>query len=98
MLAYTSECGIFVNVKLFDFKSVLDGESLRWAVDGSDADLDGVWRSLVTGEVLMYLDWYEDEPEASEDCLILHGQRRLLSSEDCSANRFHVCEFNSKWF
>ncbi|XP_060067929.1 perlucin-like protein [Ylistrum balloti] len=68
--------------------------TLYW-LDGSDLEVEHVWRWMTTGDVLTFTDWAPTEPNMAEneDCLILWGASKFQMGDNaCSNKRNYICQ------
>ncbi|KAI8120437.1 C-type lectin 37Da [Lucilia cuprina] len=66
-------------------------------LSGSDLDSEGLWIWYNTGEVMIYADWFEGQPDnfmGIEHCahLLSIGSKYRMNDEDCKSRRNYICQ------
>ncbi|XP_069121863.1 perlucin-like protein [Argopecten irradians] len=69
--------------------------SIHYWLDGSDLEVEHVWKWMSTGANLTFTDWAPNEPNMgeNEDCLILWGASKFqMGDNTCSNKRNYICQ------
>ncbi|XP_060068110.1 perlucin-like protein, partial [Ylistrum balloti] len=72
-----------------------DAASRIYWIDGTDLEVEHVWRWASTGEILTYTDWSTGEPTntGAENCLLLWGQQNFkMGDNPCGASWNYICK------
>ncbi|XP_033732130.1 perlucin-like protein [Pecten maximus] len=72
-----------------------DAAKVIYWIDGTDLEVEHVWRWASSGELLSYQEWATGEPTntGSENCLLLWGvQGFKMGDNPCGASWNYVCK------
>ncbi|XP_069128883.1 perlucin-like protein [Argopecten irradians] len=84
-------------------KSELDhlhggSSSAAYWLDGSDIEVEDIWRWSSTGQKITYLNWAANQPNNGHEsnCMCLYGGLSFnMADEHCSTSYNYICEISA---
>ncbi|XP_069122655.1 perlucin-like protein [Argopecten irradians] len=75
-----------------------DASHVRYWIDGTDLEVENVWKWAKTGQTLSYVNWASGEPNNAEggNCMNLYGTGGFkMADDDCDIKLFYICQSTS---
>ncbi|XP_033732139.1 perlucin-like protein [Pecten maximus] len=72
-----------------------DASTAQYWIDGTDLEVENVWKWAQTGETLSYVNWAGGEPNNAQsgNCMNLWGQGGFKMADDnCERKFFYICQ------
>ncbi|XP_033732136.1 perlucin-like protein isoform X2 [Pecten maximus] len=69
----------------------------RYWIDGTDLEVENVWRWALTGDKLTYTAWADGEPNNAQrgNCMNLYeGGGFKMADDDCELRLHYICQEN----
>ncbi|XP_033732131.1 perlucin-like protein [Pecten maximus] len=74
------------------------GSSAAYWLDGTDIEVEDIWRWTSTGDKITYLNWAANQPNNghASNCMCLYGGLSFnMADEHCSTNYNYICEMSA---
>ncbi|XP_060067994.1 perlucin-like [Ylistrum balloti] len=68
---------------------------VQYWIDGTDLEVENVWRWAITGDKLTYTAWADGEPNNAQggNCMNLWGRGGfLMADDDCELHLNYICQ------
>ncbi|XP_060067993.1 perlucin-like protein [Ylistrum balloti] len=72
-----------------------DASHVLYWIDGTDLEVENVWKWAQTGEELTYINWADGEPNnaLSGNCMNLYGAGGFkMADDDCDIHLYYICQ------
>ncbi|XP_069122656.1 perlucin-like [Argopecten irradians] len=75
-----------------------DHDHTRYWIDGTDLEVENIWRWALTGDKLTYINWADGEPNNAQsgDCMNLYQDGGFKMADDsCEKHLYYICQENA---
>ncbi|XP_021356856.1 perlucin-like protein [Mizuhopecten yessoensis] len=72
-----------------------DAWNVLYWIDGTDLEVENVWKWAISGEKLSYINWADGEPNNAQggNCMNLYGNGGFkMADDDCELHLYYICQ------